>query len=324
MYSSNYAAALRPRHRVLRAITFAALLATACVAALATPSISGKPATSVTAAHYFSFQPSASNSGGGALTFAITNKPSWAQFDAGAGRLYGTPLPQTNVGTFSNIVITASAGGQRVSLAPFAITVLPLPNTPPTISGSPAPSVVSGRTYSFQPKATDPNGLRVDFGIWNKPSWATFNGATGLLSGTPTASNAGTYSNIVITAYDGYSKAVLPAFNILVQAATSNPIGSPPGGSGAGAPATANGSATLSWMPPTQNTSGGVLTNLAGYHIYYGTTPELGQSVTLANAGLTRYVLTGLTRATWYFAMTAYDSAGRESDRTAVATLSTQ
>ena len=144
MDSSNIAAAARPRHGVLRTLTFAALLATVSMAALALPSISGKPVTSVTAAHYFSFQPSASIPGGGAVTFAVSNKPSWASFDAGTGRLYGTPLPQSNVGTFSNIVISASAGGQRVNLAPFAITVLPLPNIPPTIGGSPAPSVSCG------------------------------------------------------------------------------------------------------------------------------------------------------------------------------------
>ena len=319
MDSSNIAAAARPRHGVLRALTFAALLSAASMAALAAPSISGKPVASVTAAHYFSFQPSASNPGGGAVSFAVSNKPSWASFDAGTGRLYGTPLPQTNVGTFSNIVISASAGGQRASLAPFAITVLPLPNIPPTIAGSPAPGVVTGSAYAFQPKATDPNGLQVGFGIYNKPSWASFNSTTGLLSGTPTALNVGTYSNIVITAYDGYSKAVLPAFNILVQKSGSNPLGTPPA-AGSGTTAT-TGSATLSWTPPTQNSNGSVLTDLAGYHIYYGTTPELGQSVTLANAGLTRYVLSGLTQTTWYFAMTAYDTAGNESDRTAVATL---
>jgi Putative Ig domain len=322
MSSSNSAAAARPRYRLLRALTSAALLATASVAALAAPSISGKAATAVTAAHYFSFQPSAYNSGGGAVTFAITNKPSWGQFDTSTGRLYGTPLPQWNVGTFANIVISATAGGQRASLAPFSITVLPLPNTPPTLSGSPASSVVSGHAYAFQPKATDPNGLRVDFAIANAPSWASFNPTTGLLSGTPTATNAGTYSNIVITAYDGYSKAVLPAFSIIVQRAGTNPIVSTPPGSGTTTAAT--GSATLSWTPPTQNNSGGVLTDLAGYHIYYGTTPELEQSVTLANVGLARYVFTGLTQTTWYFAMTAYDSAGRESDRTAVASIVTQ
>jgi Putative Ig domain len=318
MDSSNIAAAARPRHGFLRALTFAALLSTASMAALALPSISGKPVTTVTAAHYFSFQPSASIPGGGAVTFAVSNKPSWASFDTGTGRLYGTPLPQTNVGTFSNIVISASAGGQRVNLAPFAITVLPLPNIPPTIGGSPAPSVVTGSAYAFQPKATDPNGLQVGFGIWNKPSWASFNSTTGLLSGTPSALNAGTYSNIVITAYDGYAKAALPAFNVLVQKSGSNPLGTPPASGGM---TSTTGSATLSWTPPTQNNNGSPLTDLAGYHIYYGTTADLGESVTLANAGLTRYVLSGLTQTTWYFAMTAYDTAGRESDRTAVATL---
>jgi len=78
---------------------------------------------------------------------------------------------------------------------------------------------------------------------------------------------------------------------------------------------------TSSSANATRNIDGSVLTNLAGYHIYYGATPELGQSVTVANAGLTRYVMSGLIRATWYFAMTAYDKSGRESDRTEVSSI---
>jgi hypothetical protein len=311
MSFSNVVAAVRPRYRVARALKFAALLAAPWMVATAAPSITGKPPTTVMAAHYFAFQPSASNPGGGALTFAIANKPSWAQFDSHTGRLYGTPLPKSNVGTYSNIIISASAGNARASLAPFAVTVLPLPNTPPSLGGSPAASVVSGSRYSFQPKATDPNGLKLVFSISNAPAWASFDSATGLLSGTPTALNVGTYSNIVITAYDGYAKAALPAFNIAVAATPSTP------------PA-ATSSATLVWTPPTQNANGSVLTDLAGYHIYYGETPELGQSLTLANPGLTRYVMTGLIPATWYFAMTAYDRSGRESNRTEVASIVTQ
>jgi Putative Ig domain len=318
MSFSNFVAAACPRYRVARALKFAALLSAPWMVATAAPSITGKPATTVTAAHYFAFQPSASNPGGGALTFAIANKPSWAQFDSRTGRLYGTPLPKSNVGTYSNIVISASAGNARASLAPFAVTVLPLPNTPPTLGGSPAASVASGSRYSFQPKATDPNGLKLVFSISNAPAWASFDSATGLLSGTPTALNVGTYSNIVITAYDGYAKAALPAFNIAVARAATNPVGPPP------TPPAATGSATLSWTPPTQNANGSVLTDLAGYHIYYGDTPELGQSLTLANPGLTRYVMTGLIPATWYFAMTAYDRSGRESNRTEVASIVTQ
>jgi len=314
MSSSNIAAA-RPRHGRLRALNFAALLAAPCIAATAAPSITGKPATTVTAAHYFAFQPSAANPGGKTLTFSIANKPSWAQFDSRTGRLYGTPLPRSNVGTFANIVISASDGSARASLAPFAVTVLPLPNIPPQLAGTAPAGVVAGHPYSFQPSATDPNGLKIVFTIANAPAWASFNTATGLLSGTPIAGNVGTYSNIVITAYDGYSKAVLPAFKILVSPAAGSPAEPSPPEQGAA------GSATLSWIPPTRNIDGSVLTHLAGYHIYYGATPELGQSVTVANAGLTRYVMSGLIRATWYFALTAYDRNGRESDRTEVASI---
>ena len=106
------------------------------IAAAATV-LSGTPATSVTAAHYYAFQPGVSGAGK-ALTFSITNKPSWAQFNTGTGRLSGTPLPQTNVGTYSNILISASDGTARAYLAPFSITVAALPRTPPRISGSPA------------------------------------------------------------------------------------------------------------------------------------------------------------------------------------------
>ena len=315
--SSSNIAALRPRHGRLRALKFAALLSAPYIAASAAPSITGRPATTVTAAHYFAFQPSAANPGGKTLTFSIANKPAWAQFDSRTGRLYGTPLPQFNVGTFANIVISASDGGARASLAPFAVTVLPLPNIPPKLAGTAPAGVVAGHPYSFQPSATDPNGLRIAFTIANAPAWARFNTATGLLAGTPTAGNVGTYSNIVITAYDGYAKAVLPAFKILVSAASS-PIepSSPEQG--------ATGSVTLSWTPPTRNTDGSVLTNLQGYHIYYGTTPEeLRSTLTISNPGVTRYVMSNLlqARATWYFAMTAYDRNGRESDRTEVASI---
>jgi hypothetical protein len=276
------------------------------------PVLTGAPATSVTAAHYYAFQP-APRGATKPLTYAISNKPSWAQFDPGTGRLFGTPLPQNNVGTYTNILISATDGSTRAYLAPFSITVLPLPNTPPRLGGTPATSAVPGRAYSFQPTASDPNGLRMAFVITNKPAWASFNTATGMLSGTPSAANAGTYPNITITVYDGYHKAVLPAFSIVVQAAAAG--GTPP----ASTPAQTTGSATLAWQPPTQTTSGSLLTNLAGYRIYYGTAPgNLAQTVTVPNPGVTRYVVGGLTAATWYFQMTAYDKNGVEGPPTAI------
>lgn len=263
--------------------------------------LTGAPATSVTAAHYYAFQPAVSGTGG-ALTFTITNKPSWAQFDPGTGRLFGTPLPQTNVGTFANIQIAATDGRTLVSLVPFSITVLPLPNATPSISGTPAAVVAPGQAYSFQPTARDPNGLQLAFVISNKPNWASFDATTGTLSGTPSAANTGAYPNITITVYDGYQKAVLPPFSIMVQGGVAT-----------------MGSATLVWQPPTETTSGATLTNLAGYRIYYGQAPNsLAQVITVANPGVTRYLIGGLLSATWYFQMTAYDMNGMESPPTAI------
>jgi hypothetical protein len=78
------------------------------------------------------------------------------------------------------------------------------------------------------------------------------------------------------------------------------------------------GAATLDWMPPTENSDGSILTNLAGYTVYYGTSPSnLTQSVKITNPGLTAYTMTNLPSGTWYFAVTAYSSAGTESSRTA-------
>lgn len=83
------------------------------------------------------------------------------------------------------------------------------------------------------------------------------------------------------------------------------------------------GAATLDWTPPTQNSDGSVLTNLAGYTVYYGTSPDkLTESVKVSNPGMAAYTLSNLASGTWYFAVTAYSSSGIESDRSGV--VSTQ
>lgn len=68
---------------------------------------------------------------------------------------------------------------------------------------------------------------------------------------------------------------------------------------------------TLSWQPPTENTDGTALTNLAGYEIYYGTQSQSYTSdVKVTNPGLTTYVVDNLPAGTYYFAIAAYDSTG--------------
>jgi len=262
----------------------------------------GTPPSGVTVGGNYSFRPSVS-SGNSVVTFAVKGQPSWITFDTATGTLSGTPTAQ-NVGLSGNITITASDGANIGTLAPFTIRVNAIDVGAAaglTISGTPLTSVVSGNVYSFTPMATDPQGGPLTFSVKNAPSWASFNGATGELSGAPAAANVGTYSNITIAVNDGKTSVSLPAFSIAVTQF-------------------ANGSATLQWVAPTENTNGTPLTNLAGYRIYYSSSATvMTHTVQVANPGIATYVVSNLSPGTWYFSIRAYTSANVESDASAVA-----
>jgi len=301
-------------------LLFTFLLATPVHAAA--PRIWGTPPTSVKVNAWYNFRPTASDVDTPTrnLRFSIANKPSWAGFSVYSGTLYGSPPA---AGTWSNIRITVTDGRSSTRLPAFSIRATryggssggsgssdggtgssgggssggssSTSNRAPTISGTPPASVAVGTAYNFRPTASDADRDTLTYSITNRPSWASFNTGNGTLSGTPTAAQVGTYSNIVIRVSDGKTSASLPAFSIIVNAV-------------------ANGSATVSWTPPTRNTDGSALTNLAGYRIYYGTSSNsLNRSVQVANAGLASYVVGNLSPATWYFSVRAYTAGGAES-----------
>jgi hypothetical protein len=169
-----------------------------------------------------------------------------------------------------------------------------------TIQGSPPTSVKVGDSYLFRPVASGGSGA-IRFTIQNKPPWASFDTDTGALTGSPTTADVGTVSNIIIGASDGSTATALPAFTLTVTQI-------------------AMGSATVSWTPPTQNTDGSALTNLAGFRIWYGTGSQaLNRVVEVSNAGLTRYVIENLSPTTYFFAVTAYTTSGVESVLSSIA-----
>ena len=171
-------------------------------------------------------------------------------------------------------------------------------NQAPTIVGSPSAHVLEGEFYEFLPIATDPDGDPLEFSISRKPGWAKFDKSSGRLWGTPVAGDVGNFTNIAISVSDGKDSASLVPFDVSV-----NPI--------------ALGAATLSWNPPTENSDGSPLTDLAGYRIYYGRNQDnLTQVVVVNNPGLTRYVVENLSAARWHFAMTSVNGEGAESQRT--------
>jgi len=119
------------------------------------PTISGSPATSVTAGQAYSFQPSATDADGDVLTFSIQNRPSWATFSPTTGRLSGTPT----VGTFGNIIISVTDGKATRSLPAFSLTV-----TSGSGTGSVTLSWTAPTRNTDGSTLTDLAGYRVHYG----------------------------------------------------------------------------------------------------------------------------------------------------------------
>ena len=169
-------------------------------------------------------------------------------------------------------------------------------NGPPVIVGAPDTAATVGTAYSFRPQATDPEGDPIQYQIANKPVWATFDTATGRLSGTPANADVGSYANIVVSATDGKATVSLAPFSITVSQIQL-------------------GAATLTWQPPTENTDGTPVTDLAGYRIRYGQSLDgLTQAQDIPNPGITTAMVESLSKGTWYFTVTAYNRAGGESE----------
>jgi hypothetical protein len=171
-------------------------------------------------------------------------------------------------------------------------------NGAPTIQGTAITTASVGTVYSFQPKATDPNEQPITFSIANQPAWATFNAATGQLSGTPAATDVGSYAGIRIGASDGQNVVSLPAFSIQVSAAS----------------AAGDSSLNLSWISPTENSDGTPLTDLKGYKIHYGIQSQsYTGAISVDNPTVTTYLVNSLPAGKYFFAVTAYNAAGLES-----------
>jgi len=163
------------------------------------------------------------------------------------------------------------------------------------ISGSPPAEVLAGTQISFTPTVHNPEQHALRFAAVNLPRWASVNASTGKISGIPVASDVGTYTGIRITvAGGGESRTSLPYTIEVVDVAA--------------------GSVTLTWNPPTQNADGTPLTDLAGYRIRYGQSPNaLTRFVTIGNPGVTSVVIENLTVDVWHFAATAYNAEDVES-----------
>ncbi|MGB3535530.1 MAG: putative Ig domain-containing protein [Microcoleaceae cyanobacterium] len=150
------------------------------------------------------------------VTITATTLPDWLTLtDNGdsTATLSGTPS-QAELGDHTvGLQVEDSVG--EVDSQSFTLNVKNT-NDAPTIAGTPDVIIDEGNQYSFIPTAEDIDGDVLSFSIENKPDWATFNTATGELSGTPENEDVGTTENIIISTSDGTATAILDAFSLEV------------------------------------------------------------------------------------------------------------
>ncbi len=140
-----------------------------------------------------------------------------------------------------------------------------------------------------------------DMGIF-KVAWANDRGGEGIANGTETWQIASIalelgQNRITVTAED--TAGATASRSIVVNRESGQA-----------------GAVSLSWAAPTTRTDGSPLTNLAGYKIYYGRMSGVyDYQIDINNPGILTYLVENLVSGDWYFALTAYDSQGIESDR---------
>ena len=241
---------------------------------------------------------SISNTGGGTLSWSASDGTGWLSLSPASGIGAGTVTASVAIGSLTagsySGAITLSATGAPSVTVPVAFTV----TATPTINLSP-----SSLSYAATQGAANPanqnisltnSGGTLNWTVSDNASWLTVSPAsgsgssmlttsvntTGLATGTHTAT-------ITVSATGASSKTV--AVTLTVSAPTTS-------------------SAILTWTPNTDS-------DLAGYKIYRATASgAYGAALAIIPAGTLSYQATGLSvNTTYFFVITAYDSAGNES-----------
>jgi hypothetical protein len=80
-----------------------------------------------------------------------------------------------------------------------------------------------------------------------------------------------------------------------------------------GTPTNGTGSVSLAWNIPTAHVDGTPATGMVGFKVYYGTA-SMTYTHIIDVKNVPSYTINYLFPGTYYFAITAYDSSGIESD----------
>lgn len=250
-----------------------------------------------------------SNTGGGTLSWSSTDNSGWITADASGTNSGSIPVTVYSYGnpsgTYSaTVTITAAGYPSQTKTVPITVTVTNSSgaNTSPTIAYSPTSLAFSGTVGGANPtwkaiNISNTGGGTLSWTISENTNWLYVSQTSGTNTGTVHASvslsglTAGTYNGTITISAAGASNSpkTIPVSLTLSSTTTSLK------------------SATLTWAANGE-------TDLAGYKIYRATSPGAYGGAIATVGKTTSYSATNLSpNTTYYFVITAYDTAGNES-----------
>lgn len=248
------------------------------------------------------------NPTGGTLSWSLASNASWLGLSVSSGTTTtesdsisaGVNLTGLAAGTYpAAITVTASGAANTPQVIPVTLTVSPAPAANPVIGLSVSSMAFTGTAAGSNPATQSFTVSNAGTGTlsWiaaDNAAWLTLSPASGTNSGTVSASAsltglaAGAYSSTITVSSTGATSKTIQV-TLTINPAT-----------------TTSGSATLIWAGNTEN-------DLAGYKVYRGTQSGVyGTSIEVGN--VTTYQFTNLPpNTTYFFCVTAIDTAGNES-----------
>ncbi len=185
--------------------------------------INGHPPTTAVAGKTLTYSPVVWEPDGQRLEFVISAKalPDWFSWNESTGTLSMSPSLDDLGDLVEDVNIYAAQDTKTVlsdSSELFDVEVVS--NNPPVITGEPTNTTISvllNETFYFSPVAYDLDREQsLSFSVDALPSWASFDTDTGILHGTPSQTDVGSYSGIIVSVTDGISTVSLPAFTLNV------------------------------------------------------------------------------------------------------------
>ncbi len=155
------------------------------------PQFTSTPLTQGGAGTLYTYAAQAVDPQGQALTYTFDAAPIGMTIDPASGMIRWTP-PTSGTATIT-LRATDLTGGTATQSFALVVAAAP-PDVPPVITSTPPAAVLIGQTYRYQVTSTDPGGVALTFKLLSKPAGMSIDAATGLVTWTPAANQAGSAS----------------------------------------------------------------------------------------------------------------------------------